>query len=227
MDTATIKFNLDHYNPKNLGQNDIFVLSNKICNCDSLILSVDLNNLIIGQPYTISYKSINNSNIVIDPSGQVINAASVSQKFSTIIKNIDTIKSNIIQADISGLNISASQMCIIKCDQIDNCAISTNYDIVLNNRNNWTYSVGNIKIAQFKPYENNAITQITIKNTSPLPDANSLIGLYSPIIYTSSSITGHGVLYYLSKFERYSGLFKLANSSTPTNKNITPGVLSI
>ena len=135
---ATIKFNLDHYTPQKPGQN-IFVLDHKVCQCRELVITADLDGLVIGQSYTINYSAVNNT-AIFDPSTQTISAASVQQKFSTIMY-LDPAKTHIVKAEISGINILASQMCVIKCGELQRCEIPDGSNIVLNSKNNWEYKI--------------------------------------------------------------------------------------
>lgn len=221
--SANIRYNLDHYNPQKPGDN-IFVLDNKDCACREIIVSSDLENLVIGQQYTITYSSVNNT-AIFSPSTQIIRAAANSQKFSTIA-HIDPAKTHIVKAEISGINILASQMCVIKCGNLQGCEVPQGSDIVLNSKNNWEYRLNDFVILKFTPTTGNSGVVLNLESIPAVSPNSDLISSSSPLITSSSDIlqggTKLGTLIYLSNFN---------NTTITINKNsqnysgtITPGV---
>lgn len=225
--STNIKFNLDYYSPEKPREN-IFVLAYKNCDCKEIILSIDLDNLIIGQTYTINYSSVNNT-ATFSPATQTIRAAANSQKFSTIMV-IDPDKTHIVKAEITGINISASQMCVIKCGALVGCEINENSDIVLKNSNNWEYKIDQIPIFRFVPSSSsyNSVT-LSINNLSYITSKESIIKSVSPLLNTSTDIyissTKIGSLVYLSNFNGQNITITANNQNYQTT--IKQGVLNV
>lgn len=223
---ASIKFNLDHYAPQRPGQN-IFVLDHKVCQCRELVITADLDGLIIGQPYTINYSVLNNT-AMFDPSTQIISAASTQQKFSTIMY-LDPAKTHIVKAEITGINILASQMCVIKCGELQRCEIPEGSNIVLNSKNNWEYKFNDFAIFKFIPSPGNSTTYLSIPTIPEVSEPTNLSLSNIPLINASTDIMLNtdkiGTLIYLTKFD---------GSSIALNKNnqnysgtIKPGVSNV
>jgi len=223
---ATIKFNLDHYAPQKPGQN-IFVLDHKVCQCRELVITADLDGLIIGQSYIINYSAVNNT-AIFDPSTQTISAASVQQKFSTIMY-LDPAKTHIVKAEISGINILASQMCVIKCGELQRCEIPDGSNIVLNSKNNWEYKFDDFLIFKFIPVNTTDNISLTIPTIPEIASPANLRISNIPLINSSADIkisnVKVGTLIYLSKFD--SKTISVSKNSQNYSGTITPGVFSI
>jgi hypothetical protein len=226
VNTASIAYNLDHYAPRKLNDN-IFVLDNKYCLCRELIISVDLKNLIIGQAYSVSYSSINNT-AIFDPPTQTIRASANTQKFSTIA-HIDPAKTHIVKAEIAGINTIASQMCVIKCGELQNCEVVEGSDIVLNSKNNWEYKVDNITILRFEPLDLLNNIELVFKSIPEISPNNAIIAENSPLITSSTNIilgtANIGLLVYLSLYDNKS--FTASKSSQNYRGTLSPGVCTI
>lgn len=223
---ATVKFNLDHYSPQKPGQN-IFLLDHKICQCRELVISADLDGLIIGQEYTISYSVLNNT-ALFDPSNQIIRAASQSQKFSTIMY-LDPSKTHIIKAEISGINILASQMCVVKCGQLQGCEIPVGSNILLNSKNNWEYKFNDFAIFKFIPYGNNTTVSLSVPTIPEVSEPANLSLSDTPLLNASTDIilSGNkiGTLIYLTKFD--SSPITLTKNNQNYSGTIKPGVSNV
>ena len=224
--SASIKFNFDHYNPTKPSSN-IVILDPQNCNCREIVVSVDLNNLIIGQSYNIQYSSVNNT-AVFDPQNQTIRAASVDQKFSTIMY-IDPSKTHIIKAEISGINILSSQMSVVKCGQLVSCEVSEDSMITLSSKNNWEYKFDNFLIFKFIPAPGNNDVVLTIP---PIPEIFPISNLrlsQMPVINSSAEIristTTIGQLVYLSNFNNKT--IKVIKNNQNYNGLVAPGVFNI
>lgn len=220
---ATIKFNLDHYYPIKPSPN-IFVVDNKACQCRELVVSADLDNLIIGQNYSISYSTLNNT-ALFDPSEQTIRAAANQQKFSTIMF-LDPAKTHIVKAEISGTNILASQMCVIKCGELRGCDVPSDSNIVLNSYNNWEYRFDDFLVFKFIPMSGHSDVVISVASLPEIAPPSNLKLLHIPLINASTDIllnnTKVGTLIYLTRFDNRSVVM------TKNNQNytgtISPGV---
>jgi hypothetical protein len=221
-----INFNLDYYSPQKPRDN-IFLLANKSCECREIIVSIDLDNLIIGQSYTIVYSSVNQT-AIFSPATQTIRAASNSQKFSTIAY-IDPSKTHIVKAEISGINVTASQMCVIKCGDLQACEVIYGSDIVLNANNNWEYKFDDFSIFKFIPAPSNSTVSISIPTIPEVASPSNLRLSNVPLLNSSADIkisnVKIGTLIYLTKFD---------NSNLTITKNgqnyigtITPGVFYV
>lgn len=220
-----IRYNLDHYHPQSPSDN-IFILDNQDCACRELIISADLGNLIIGQQYTVSYSSINNT-AIFDPSTQVIRAAANSQKFSTIAY-IDPSKTHIVKAEITGINVIASQMCVIKCGNLQGCEVPEGSNIVLSSKNDWEYKLNQFIILKFVPNPGNADVILTLSAIPSISPASDLISASSPLISSSADIMRNGVklgtLIYLSDFNDTT--IQVTKNSQNYTGTITPGVFT-
>lgn len=225
--STNIKFNLDYYSPDKPRDN-IFVLAYKNCDCKEIILSIDLDDLIIGQTYTINYSSVNNT-ASFSPSTQTIRAASNSQKFSTIMV-IDPDKTHIVKAEIAGINITASQMCVIKCGSLSGCEINESSNIVLNQKNNWEYKIDQLPIFKFAPVSSlyNSVV-LSVNSLSYITSKDAIMKSVSPLISTSTDIyissTKIGSLVYLSNFNGQGVTITANNQNYQTT--IKQGVLNI
>lgn len=224
--SASIQFNFDHYNPQKPSSN-IIVLDRENCNCREIVTCVDLNDLIIGQPYNIQYSSVNNT-AIFDPQNQTIRAASIDQKFSTIMY-IDPSKTHIIKAEISGVNVASSQMAVVKCGQLSICEVSEDSLITLSSKNNWEYKFDNFLIFKFIPTNGNNDVVLSIP---PIPEIFPISNLRMsqlPVINSSSEVristTTIGQLIYLSNFSGKS--IKAVKNSQNYTGLITPGVFNI
>jgi hypothetical protein len=224
--TVSIKYNLSHYSPKIINDN-IFILDNKYCSCRELIVSVVLENLIIGQTYTISYSAANNT-AVFDPPSQTVRAASNTQQFSTMVY-IDPAKTHIVKAEINGINVVASQMCVIKCGSLEGCESIEDADIVLSSKNNWEYKLNNIIILKFNPLNISDDTQLVFKSIPEISPSNNIIVENSPLITSSTNVlldtANIGLLVYLSLYDNKS--FTATKSSQNYIGTISPGVCTI
>jgi len=224
--TVSIKYNLSHYSPKIINDN-IFILDNKYCSGRELIVSAILENLIIGQTYTISYSTANNT-AIFDPAVQTIRAAANTQKFSTIAY-INPTKTHIVKAEINGVNVVASQMCVIKCGSLEGCELIEDADIVLNNKNNWEYKFDDFLIFKFIPINALDNTYLTIQTISEIASPASLKLSNTPLINSSADIKLNnvkiGTLIYLSKFDNR--IISVSKNSQNYSGTITPGVFSI
>lgn len=223
---ATIKFNLDHYSPQKPGQN-IFVLDHKICQCRELVISADLDNLIIGQQYTINYSALNNT-ALFDPSTQTIRAASKQQRFSTIMY-IDPSKTHIVKAEISGINILASQMCVIKCGELQRCEVPDGSNIILNANNNWEYKFDDFSIFKFIPSANNTGVSLSVATLPEVTTPSNLRLSNIPLINSSTDIrlSGQkiGTLIYLTRFDN--SAIVVTKNNQNYNGTISPGVFDV
>lgn len=224
--TATVRFNLDHYSPQKPSQN-IFVLDSKVCQCRELVLTADLDNLVVGQPYTITYSALNNT-AIFDPSTQTIRAASNSQKFSTILY-IDPSKTHIIKAEISGINILASQMCVVKCGELRGCEIPEGSNIVLNAKNNWEYKFDDFSIFKFIPTSSNNTVSISIGTIPEVAQPSNLRLSNTPLLNASTDIKigtdKIGTLIYLTRFDNR--LLTLTKNNQNYTGTIAPGVFYV
>lgn len=224
--TVSIKYNLSHYSPKIINDN-IFILDNKYCSCRELIVSVVLDNLIIGQRYIISYSTVNNT-AIFDPPLQIVRAASNTQKFSTIAY-IDPTKTHIVKAEINGVNVVASQMCVIKCGSLEGCESIEDANIVLSSKNNWEYRLDNITILKFKPLNASDDTVLVFKSIPEISPSNDIIVENSPLISSSTNIAldgnNIGLLVYLSSYNNKT--FTATKSSQNYIGTISPGVCTI
>lgn len=220
---ATVKFNLDHYYPLKPSPN-IFVVDNKACQCRELVVSADLDNLIIGQVYTITYSALNDT-AMFDPAEQVIRAAAKQQKFSTIMY-LDPAKTHIVKAEITGINIIASQMCVIKCGELRGCDVPSDSNIVLNSYNNWEYRFDDFLVFKFIPSSGHSDVTMSIPSLPEISPPSNLKLLHIPLINASSDImlntTKVGTLIYLTRFDNKS-IVMTKNSQNYTG-TITPGV---
>jgi hypothetical protein len=225
--STNINFNLDYYLPQKPRDN-IFVLAYKNCECREIIVSIDIDNLIIGQSYTISYSSVNDT-ASFSPSEQTIRAAANAQKFSTIMY-IDPIKTHIVKAEITGINIVASQMCVIKCGTLASCEVHEDSNIILSSYNNWEYKIDQLPIFKFVP--SSTLYNDTVISVKNLPEISAKISLpktISPLINASSDIlikgTKIGTLIYLSNFIHQNIIISSNNENYDTS--IEQGVLDI
>jgi hypothetical protein len=223
---ASIKFNIDHYLPKKPGQN-IFVLDQKVCQCRELVISSDLDNLIIGQSYTINYSTINNT-AIFDPANQTIRAAAKQQRFSTIMY-IDPAKTHIVKAEVTGINITASQMCVIKCGELQKCEIPDGSSIVLNSKNNWEYKFNNFLIFKFIPAAGNNSVSLSVATIPEISSPSDLKLASIPLINASADIrlAGEkvGTIIYLTRFDKNN--IVLTKNSQNYNGTISPGVFDV
>jgi len=227
MPTTSINFNLDYYSPQKPRDN-IIVLAYKNCECREIIVSLDINNLIIGQSYSINYSTLNNT-ASFSPTNQIIRASANSQKLSTLMR-IDPTKIHIVKAEISGINITASQMCVVKCGTLSDCEVNDGSDIVLSVYNNWEYKVDQLPIFKFIPYSNQyRDTVISIGNIQEISSKIGLLKSISPLINTSSDVKILGVkigtLVYLSNFINQS--ISVTSNNQKYDSSIDQGVLDL
>jgi hypothetical protein len=223
---ASIKFNMDHYSPTKPSEN-IFILDNKVCQCRELVLCADLSDLIIGQSYTITYSTLNNT-ALFDPQVQIIRAADNNQRFSTIAY-IDPSKIHIVKAEISGINILASQMCVVKCGNLSGCEIPEGSNILLSSKNNWEYKFDDFLIFKFIPVNTADNISLTIPTIPEIASPANLRISNIPLINSSADIqlsnVKVGTLIYLSRFD--SKTISVSKNSQNYSGTITPGVFSI
>ena len=224
--STNINFNLDYYLPQKPRDN-IFILAYKNCDCKEIIVSIDIDNLLVGQPYTISYSSVNNTSL-FSPSEQTIRAASNAQKFSTIMY-IDPTKTHIVKAEITGINIKASQMCVIKCGDLQRCEVPDGSNIVLNSRNNWEYKFNDFLIFKFIPAAGNNSVSLSVATIPEISSPSDLKLVTIPLINASADIRigGEkvGTIIYLTRFDKKN--IALTKNSQNYNGTISPGVFDV
>jgi hypothetical protein len=225
--STSINFILDYYSPIKPRDN-IFLLAYKNCDCREIILSIDINNLIIGQSYTVEYSTVNDTSS-FSPSTQIVKASANYQKISTIMY-IDPSKIHIVKVEVSGVNITASQMCVIKCGTLNSCEVNEKLDIVLNEYNDWEYKIDQFPIIKFVPYDssyNDVI--ISIDNLEEISSTIALLEAVSPLINVSSDIkisgTKIGTLICLSNFVNQG--ISVTSGGIKRDSIISQGVLNL
>ena len=142
---------------------------------------------------------------------------------------IDPTKTHIVKAEITGINIKASQMCVIKCGDLQRCEVPDGSNIVLNSRNNWEYKFNDFLIFKFIPAAGNNSVSLSVATIPEISSPSDLKLVTIPLINASADIRigGEkvGTIIYLTRFDKKN--IALTKNSQNYNGTISPGVFDV